>query len=445
MLLAVQLLGQVQSGSLPLVWNSASGNCLQDPEWLIHEYNPEFYILRQSGCTHYEKPFLYLILGKQKALLLDTGAGTPNTAQTVLGLLKKRGRADLELVVAHSHGHRDHTAGDSSFASVGKARVIAPKVVELTAAFRIASWPDTVGQLDLGERTLDVIPIPGHDSVSAAFYDRKTGILLTGDSVYPGRLYVSNLNEFTASIRRLVEFTQTRPVSHVLGTHIEQTRTPFRDYPVGTTYQPGEHALELSRGHLLELEAALSSAKELTARINLRDFSIVPRSARLSSFVPRDFSVPVLHQARNFKLVPLGPALAQHDYDAYMSSIDHLRATFSSGGWPHKNLTMADALKDVEGEIARFHGRESFTYAVLTPDGGRELGCVYIRPSRKVGYDAQVALWVTADQFHAGFENQLIPEVKQWLAASWPFKAVAFPKRDIAQKDWEALPDKPQP
>ena len=65
-------------------------------------------------------------------------------------------------------------------------------------------------------------------------------------------------------------------------------------------------------------------------------------------------------------MVPLGPALAQHDYDAYMSSIDHLRKTFSGGGWPNQQITMVDALKDVEGEIARFHARESFTYAVLT-------------------------------------------------------------------------------
>jgi hypothetical protein len=186
----------------------------------------------------------------------------------------------------------------------------------------------------------------------------------------------------------------------------------------------------------------LSEAKDTTTRINLRDFSIVPRSAQRPTFVSRDFKVPMLHETAKFKFVPLGPALAQHDYDAYMSSIEHLQKTFSSGGWPHKNITMADALKDVEGEIARFHARESFTYAVLTPDGMKELGCVYIRPSRKAGYDAQVAMWVTAEQFHAGFESELAPEVKKWLAAKWPFEKVAFPKREISQKEWDALPNK---
>ena len=103
-----------------------------------------------------------------------------------------------------------------------------------------------------------------------------------------------------------------------------------------------------------------------------------------TAFVPADFKVPTLYTAANFKFVPLGPEVVKQDYDAYMSSIDHLRSTFSSGGnWPHKDLTMADAMKDMENEAARFKARKSFAYAVLTPDGSKELGSVYIRPSKK--------------------------------------------------------------
>jgi hypothetical protein len=77
---------------------------------------------------------------------------------------------------------------------------------------------------------------------------------------------------------------------------------------------------------------------------------------------------------------------------------------------------------------------------VLTPDGTKELGCVYIRPSRKAGYDAQVSMWVTAERFAAGFDPELLADVKQWLAEKWPFKRVAFPKREISQAEWDALP-----
>jgi len=160
--------------------------------------------------------------------------------------------------------------------------------------------------------------------------------------------------------------------------------------------------------------------------------------------VPAGFDVPRLHKSSGFQLVPLGPDLAKHDYDAYMSSIEHLQKTFSlSTRWPREGLTMEDALKDVQGEQQRFEARRSFTYAVLTPDGAKELGCVYISPSRKQGYDAVVRLWVTKAQFDAGFEDVLIPEVKQWLAARWPFQSIAWTGREITREAFAALPDKP--
>ena len=106
--------GGVRAGSLPMTWNTGGPKCMEMPEWQVHEYNPDFYILRQSGCVHYEKPFLYLIFGKQRAMLVDTGAGESTAADAIKKLmaLKKR---DMPLVVTHSHGHGDHTAGDKVF------------------------------------------------------------------------------------------------------------------------------------------------------------------------------------------------------------------------------------------------------------------------------------------------------------------------------------------
>ena len=114
---------------------------------------------------------------------------------------------------------------------------------------------------------MDLIPIPGHDVAGIALYDRQTGILLTGDSFYPGRLYVGDAEfpTFVASHQRMVDFTSDKPVAHILGTHIEQTSTPFVDYPRGTVYQPDEHVLELTRGMLLELNDALIAAERQAA------------------------------------------------------------------------------------------------------------------------------------------------------------------------------------
>jgi len=244
----------IEPGTLPATWITGGPNCLEVPDWHIHEYNPTFYILRESGCTHYEKPFLYLILGHDRALLVDTGAGASDAATVVQKLLKKKG--SLPLVVMHSHLHGDHTAGDKGFEGLIQSKT---------------------GEVDLGERIVDVIPIPGHQAAHVAYYDRTTGILLTGDHLYPGRLYVADFAAYEASTRKLVEFTETRPVTHILGCHIEQSSTPYEDYPVGTRYQPKEHVLELGRAHLLELLAGLEAMHGKAVRMKFRDFTIWPK------------------------------------------------------------------------------------------------------------------------------------------------------------------------
>ena len=271
----------VEQGTLPASWLTGGPNCLAVPEWQIHEYNPNLYILRESGCTNYEKPFLYLFLGSERALLIDTGAGASDAAAVTQKLLtrwcKLNKRESIPLVVAHTHAHGDHTAGDKGFDGMANVTLIPATVDANQKAFGISKWPTQAGSIDLGGRVIDVLPIPGHQAAHLAYYDRRTGILHTGDHLYPGRLYVSDFPAYLASTRRLVEFTATSPVSHVVGCHIEQSSTPFVDYPVGTTYQPKEHSLELGRSHLLELLAGLEAMQGKPERTFFRDFTIWPK------------------------------------------------------------------------------------------------------------------------------------------------------------------------
>src|SRR6266705_2955839 len=84
----------LKPGTLAEPWLTGGPNCLAIPDWQVHEYNEDFYILRESGCINAEKPFLYLIFGENKALLEDTGVAydTPDhavvpTAPVVMDLL----------------------------------------------------------------------------------------------------------------------------------------------------------------------------------------------------------------------------------------------------------------------------------------------------------------------------------------------------------------------
>lgn len=280
LLLAIEAL---EPGSLPRQWRPSGPDCTDAPAWQVREYNADLYIIRESGCTHYEKPFLYLFFGKDRALLQDTGAGKTDIDRLIPNLLaqwaQRNNRPAPPLLVVHSHSHGDHTAGDQQLAALLDVTVVPATAAAIEKALNMPGWPEKTGVIDLGERLIDAIPIPGHDAADLALYDRRTGLLLTGDTLYPGRLYVRNVREYVRSVNRLVAFTATRPVAHVLGTHIEQSRTPFTDYKIRTVYQPDEAVLELSRGDLLELQGALAEMQWSTRRRDLSRFSIVPHVA----------------------------------------------------------------------------------------------------------------------------------------------------------------------
>lgn len=276
--------GDLERGVMPAKWQTGGPKCMEIPEWQVHEYNANLYILRQSGCTDAEMPFLYLFFGKDRGLLWDTGSRQgnllPALQRVVHSWLERNHRQSIPIIVTHSHSHDDHTWGDAAIQALKDPAMpiefVAPTVEAASKAFTIAAWPTTPGQADLGGRVLNIVPIPGHDVYAIALYDRQTGITLMGDNLYPGRLYVRDFAIFKASTERLIAFLEGKPVSYILGNHIEQTRTPFKDFPIGSIYHPDEHVLELTFGTLLELEDGLKAIQSAPRRYATRDFTIWP-------------------------------------------------------------------------------------------------------------------------------------------------------------------------
>jgi hypothetical protein len=140
--------------------------------------------------------------------------------------------------------------------------------------------------------------------------------------------------------------------------------------------------------------------------------------------VPADFDVPLGLEGPGFRLEPLGPEHNERDHEAWMSSLDHIRATpgWAGSDWPHP-MSLEDNRRDLERHAADFEARRGFTYSVL--DGDDVIGCVYIYPSSEGG--AEVHSWVRASR--AEMDRPVWQGVSQWLAEAWPLDPVRYAGR----------------
>jgi hydroxyacylglutathione hydrolase len=269
-----------EPGAFPDSWYTGGPDGTGRPDFLVHWYNDDFCILRQSAHTHFEKPFLYLLFGSDRAVLFDTGAGNADVAGAVFGAistwLARNHRVSIPLVVAHTHSHNDHIAGDTQFAGRDGVTFVAPDASSVRDFYGFRNWPNERATYDLGHRVLDLIPIPGHEATSFAIYDRRTAVMITSDTLYPGRLYVRDGAAFSASIARVVAFAASHDVAHFLGTHIEQQATPYLDYPEGTIDQPDERVLQLGIVELHALNEALQQMPNGVVRFALPSLTVWP-------------------------------------------------------------------------------------------------------------------------------------------------------------------------
>ncbi|MFT6406976.1 MAG: glyoxylase-like metal-dependent hydrolase (beta-lactamase superfamily II) [Arenicella sp.] len=242
-------------------WLHGAKSCKKDtnPTIQVMQADASTYVLRQNKCITFEAPFIYVLFGQDKVLVVDTGANqSPEKSpvyQTVQTLIQQQTdllKSTPEILVVHSHSHSDHSKGDSQFVGKPGVEVVDTNQQALERQLGLGNWPNTQSSIDLGGRILKLIPIPGHQEQSIAIYDQQTQWLLSGDSLYPGSIRVKNWDAYKSSIQRLFEFSQRHPIELILGAHIEFNAETKKTYRIGTTYQPNETPLGL---HLSQLKA----------------------------------------------------------------------------------------------------------------------------------------------------------------------------------------------
>ena len=198
-----------------------------------------------------EEVISYLILGKQKAILFDTGMGISDIRAVVDELMKKGGiNPPLHLIVLNSHTHNDHVGGnwefdtiysmDTDFSRQNAKGSLADAQAEIApgeicgslptnfdpAAYRTHPWHISRyihdGEtIELGGRVIEVLATPGHTPDAISLFDRAGGLLFTGDTYYPAPIWLyrpeTDLHAYGKSIERLAELEPQ--VRMVLGAH----------------------------------------------------------------------------------------------------------------------------------------------------------------------------------------------------------------------------------
>jgi glyoxylase-like metal-dependent hydrolase (beta-lactamase superfamily II) len=198
---------------LPRLEYSKLERVLKDEPWFeIYRIRPGVFALYEP--KQFEEVISYLILGEKRALLFDTGLGVGKISAAVARL------TSLPVTVINSHTHFDHVGGNAEFQDVwnrdlpytrqnmqGESNVyssdaLAPERLcgalpsgTNSKSYSIRPWKSTHTlhdgeRVDLGGRELEVIYTPGHTPDSLTLLDRKNGLLFTGDTFYPGPIYL---------------------------------------------------------------------------------------------------------------------------------------------------------------------------------------------------------------------------------------------------------------
>lgn len=145
----------------------------------------------------------YLFCGKERAALIDSGM-TVRDAKSVA-----EGITNLPVILINTHADPDHISGNEAFSQFYMSPKEEGNYREHGGEGEII--PVHEGEvIDLGDRPLRVIDIPGHTPGSIALIDEKNRILISGDSVQDGDIFMfgarRNLDRYIESLKHLQKF-----------------------------------------------------------------------------------------------------------------------------------------------------------------------------------------------------------------------------------------------
>ena len=196
----------------------APAGAVVDGYWRVQRIAPDTFAIGepQNDPDNYE----YLLLGRTRALLIDSGATARDIRPALAGLTR------LPVTVVPTHLHSDHTNGLRRFERIAlvdlpetralvrdgrvhlrRLQYMAP-YEEPTPVFQVSEWIKPGSEIDLGGRLVTLLWTPGHTATSISIHDPAARLLFTGDYIYTTTLYAfmpdSSLSAYVATADRLL-------------------------------------------------------------------------------------------------------------------------------------------------------------------------------------------------------------------------------------------------
>lgn len=182
-------------------------------DWFdVSHLSPQTYIIEERQSS--QGNVSYLILGKEKALMYDTGAGEnePENGLKIKHIIDQL--TNLPVTLLLSHFHFDHNQNIAEFNTVAfpdlpflRQQVAADNIYHFTsedlvegnypAQVEVKEWLPVNTDIDLGDRIIQLVNIPGHTSESVAIIDSVNKSAFLGDFLYNGELFVFDENDLS--------------------------------------------------------------------------------------------------------------------------------------------------------------------------------------------------------------------------------------------------------
>lgn len=204
-------------------------------DWFeVYEIAPSLFVFYEP--RHYEETIANLVIGRQKAALIDTGCGIGNLRQAVEAVTAK------PVIVINTHTHPDHLGSNRQFEEIAmfnhplahhvaengvphqviQADILAEPLVTkpwppgfdpsgfALPPFKVSHWLEDGDRLQLGGLELEVIHTPGEAADHICLLDRANRLLFCGDILLQGPVWThlegGSLADLITSYQRLMEY-----------------------------------------------------------------------------------------------------------------------------------------------------------------------------------------------------------------------------------------------